>query len=534
MSADSVRILLNLPVDVRQPHAYQVLGLADGEQNADTIQQAIQATIQKLREARAATNPDVWSQAAQLVQQARGILGDPQKKADLDARFGIISISAEDEFGDDGFGDESFEDDGFTAPQPATADPLAGLLPNANPLAPVAAPSAPESPQFNLSTQPAASSPATVSVATDSAPTFAPPKLKTSTPKLRRKRSSLPMLLFGFVIIGMTFTAMAMAYYLVWGPGQIAINTSGNGIQISSGAAGSEETSQVSPPTGSPAVERKRERDPIMGSLGPELPGDTDQYVAPMEPDNASEMAMNDAAPAMDAPMQAMTPDSMTPDSMTPDNMTPDAMPTPEAATPDPEMMPVQETMPMPEAVPPDPQMVEAAAAAIEQAKAAIKKADWANMASLAEKAGAAAVTDEQRQAADSMFQLADLATFYRGGIERALKDLTIGNTFEVTEGLEIVIVDVTAEKLTIRSAAKNRSYSVNELPLALAHKLASFHVDPDATGTAAKAAYQAITPVSTEPYREESIMWLGEINDEIAGAERDKLIAAIRMVYEN
>lgn len=181
-----------------------------------------------------------------------------------------------------------------------------------------------------------------------------------------------------------------------------------------------------------------------------------------------------------------------------------------------------------------DPQKIAAADAALEQAEAAIRSTDWANMKTLAESAEAAAATDQQRQTATAIFQLADLASYYHGGIERALKDLQVGNTFEVTDGFEVAIVDVTSDKLTVRTAAKNRSFEIDRLPLVLAHKLASFYVDADATGLAAKAAYQAVTPVSDSRYRDEAIMWLEQIDDEVEGATPESVIAAIRTVYED
>ncbi len=517
MSAESVQKLLNLPSDVRQPHAYQVFGLTVGEQDLDVIRVAVQSTIERLRSVRAVTDPAVWSQAASVVQQARSVLADPVQKAELDARFGIIAI------GDDESAEDEFDEVAFESPTPKAADdPLAGLLPSANPLAPAAAPvQAPVAPPQPVLTE-----------APPQPSGFTAPKLKTKSPLPRRRRSMLPSLLMGTVVIGLTASVVGLTYFLVFGPGQVAVNSRDGVLNISTSRPNQvdaiEQASPPGPTQGADAV-RIRDRDPIMGTLGPATPQSSNDSLG-------GDLAMPSAnqtptpTPGDDSPLM----DNAAMPSVSPN---PDTAPMVDAP-------PMVETPPMAEAPPraeappmtPEPtaEAIEAGKAAILQAKAAIRSADWSQMKSIAEKASELAADDTQRLTAEGLFQLADLATFYKVGIDQAIAGLQIGSTFEVVTGIEANVVESGPDKLIIKVNGSNKRYTFATIPLVVAHKLATFHVSPDdATGVAAKAAFQAVAPISMPQHREQSIQWLSEIEDEIAGAEADKVIEAIRFVFD-
>ncbi|MGI9470956.1 MAG: hypothetical protein ACR2NZ_05465, partial [Rubripirellula sp.] len=114
MPATKISDLLPISESTGNPHAYQVFGLEDGEQDNATISKAIQSVVAKLKAVKADTDPKLWAKAAKLVQQSRVTLANAESKAQLDARFGIIAVT-----------DES----------PASADPLASVLPSSDPLA---------------------------------------------------------------------------------------------------------------------------------------------------------------------------------------------------------------------------------------------------------------------------------------------------------------------------------------------------------------------------------------------------------------
>ncbi len=141
-------------------------------------------------------------------------------------------------------------------------------------------------------------------------------------------------------------------------------------------------------------------------------------------------------------------------------------------------------------------------------------------------------MSDSQKALAEALFELADLASYYRVGIEKAVAELKIGNDFEVTDNFRVIVVEAGENKLVVRFDAKNRSFTLDELPWSLAHKLATFSVPDNPTRQAAKAVYQAIAPKSSDAYREQSLQWLDQIQGEIEGADAGRVAETLRSLY--
>ncbi len=118
MPATKISDLLPIPEGAKTPHAYQIFGLEGGEQDGGKIKAAVQDVYRRLKETKASADPEIWRKAAKLVEKARSILSDPDKRAALDARFGVIQF-------DDSADDHALQSD----------DPLAGILPSTDPLA---------------------------------------------------------------------------------------------------------------------------------------------------------------------------------------------------------------------------------------------------------------------------------------------------------------------------------------------------------------------------------------------------------------
>src|SRR6056297_1134112 len=93
MPAETIHDLLPIPPGTKKPHAYQIFGLQPGEQDTAKINAAIAQRITELKSVKAETAGDLWKRAAGWVTHGRAILTDPEKKAELDARFGIITVS---------------------------------------------------------------------------------------------------------------------------------------------------------------------------------------------------------------------------------------------------------------------------------------------------------------------------------------------------------------------------------------------------------------------------------------------------------
>ncbi len=110
-------------------------------------------------------------------------------------------------------------------------------------------------------------------------------------------------------------------------------------------------------------------------------------------------------------------------------------------------------------------QMIAQANAAIKEVEQLIQQADWVKMKGAAEKVTEMTLTDQQRTHADALYNLADLATFYRGGIVKGMETRQTASTFELTEGVPVLVVEASETEITIRANARNRTYTLDEMP---------------------------------------------------------------------
>lgn len=550
-SFDTAQSLLALPAEVTEPDPYRVFGLSVGERDATAIAQAIQSTIARLNAAKANADPVAWQQAAVWVKQARGVLADPVKKAQLDQ----------------------------TMARPAH-DPLAGLLPGGAGAVPVTEPVVfragaarvlPPTQSVGVDSQGAGSLP-TKTTATDDQPAIdpfgidppLPPSLsaqlatpapapevslgpaapsadgavlpiqvaKPENSKGRRRRQRFP---WAAVSLGaLTLASIAgiagLIYVLNRNPGGITINLQSGAVD-----GGGTVDSDGAPGLGRPPA------DPVMGSIAaPERP-------SRRERNDAERLAAADnwlAGLGSQSQDEAAAPMGMTPEfgaEMSPEpgapladvavDMTSERMSGTEPAM---EMAPGAASGDAPSITEDEPTGdAEAGQQALDRARQAIAAADWATMKSLAEAAVQAAGTAEQKTRASQLLQLAELASYYHGGIEQGLAGLEAGESFAITENIQVVMVEIGPEVVVVRFSGRNKEYPRQKLPLVLAHKIATFSMAADAPETiAAGHAYQAIAPISTPPYRQQAIRALEAMTEPVEGAEPVDVAAAIRDVF--
>ncbi len=514
MAILKIHDLLPIPQGTKQPHAYQIFGLEVGEQDTAKISAAVKKTINRLKETKETVDPKIWNQAAKLVQQAKQILADPDKKAQLDARFGIVAVATTTT--------APGNSDPLGAVLP-TADPLASVLPPADPLSPVAATSkpaavaAPPLPAGNVSAgseTPPPMPPGMFGTPKAAAPPASPEQPVTSVvvkkPSRnirRRRKSTLGTLVFATFAIGMLALIGGLGFMLVK-YGQISLVQSNEGVAISLGETETENLVKINEQTttseDTPNTPPKP-HDPVMGNLADNVP--------PPPPTQDS-----DSPPPADPPTK------------TPSNNPPPVTPTPPTETE--AMMPVQPATTTPTSEMTE-EMVAAGEERIQQVEQLLRTAKWKEMKPAAEKLTESMLTDEQRERAQSLYELADLASFYRGGIERGVASLKVGNDFQVTDSFRVIIVETGDDLLVVRYSAKNRSYKFDEFPFSLAHKLATFAMPADATSSlAAKAAYQALAPKATQDHRQEAIDWLLSIDEEIEGADPKQVAETIKTLF--
>ena len=581
MSATKISDLLPFPDSITDPHPYQVFGLEDGEQDTAKISKAIQGVVAKLKSVKNDTDPKLWAKAAKLVQKSRVTLANSESKAQLDARFGIIVVDAE----------ASPSEDPLAGVLP-TADPLANLLPTSDPTANASAPSsdplAAILPAADPSAAPAAGphpivdtpQPLPTNVASGGtsqgampgnampAGVFGTPADTPSPSKSvaaggpvviaaedhkragasrakRRKKPMLGVLMFGTFAVGMLALIGTLIYFLVFGPGTVAITNSGGQLTISTELEQEVDGPVVSPPRD---VDKQRPRpqplDPVMGNLGGDVaaPSTGPSELAtqlennglnssfPMGEDGGAgeDSSMNSGrSPAMDTTNDMEM--SETPPAPTEVDM---------AAEPNMDSEPPMETDPAMDSETPEPPLTDEMIAQVDEklieVSLLIKSADWAQMKPAAEALTETRMTDEQKGHAEALYELADLASYYRGGIAKAVKDLEIGNDFAITDDFRVIVVEKGDDLLVVRYNERNRSWTFDEFPFSLAHKLASFAVPESPTREAAKAVYQAIAPKSSPEYRAESLRMLQGIRGEVEGADPQKLAETIQALFND
>ena len=517
MPATNIYDLLPVPEGVKEPHAYQVFGIEDGEQDLAIISEKIREVVGNLKRQKEGTNPKLWTQAAKLAQQARLTLANPKTKAKLDARFGIIADEPVSAAGVDPL-----------ASILPSADPLAGMLPAADPLGgadPLASilPSEPEV------TQPTASDTPSTAEANASnempAGMFGTPAEEASTESdttgtlggiplvvpaqettgstvgrntQRRPKPILGLMIFGTFAVGMLSIIGILIWFMV-NRGELAITQSDGSLTISTTGKQDKANNGASKrrPRGKATAE-PLEPDPVMGTLGP----------------SKKKAGKNGDMTDLEKKMQD-------------DTLAKTSDPKPETPMVDPN--------PKPPVVPKKPaitdEMVAEADKQLANLEMLIKSAKWDEMKPAAEKASELPMKDEQKTRAEALYEVADLASFYQGGIKKAVADIAVGNDFEVTKDFRVIVVEKGDDFIAIQFNARKKTYKFDELPFSLAHKLASFTIPASPTQTAAKSIYQSISPKANEESRKEALQWLGELSD-VKGADPQRISETLKQMF--
>lgn len=556
---------------------YSLFGLRAGERDMAAIASAIKSTITGLNEAKSTTDPAIWKQAALRLKEARAILADPQRKARLDRSLAerrrpvspptdqtappVVAVPAMP-----------------AEPMPPTSDPLAGLLPHQPSAAQQAAGAggkpATVAPMFRAGRGVAAPSPgppspglppASSQPPLPPAPSPMPPPLPATavawtvptdisgnplqgavsgdsgaTPipsiqkpvSLRRRKSRFPWV--GIVLTLFTVACLGgivgMVYVLTQNPQGLAITIQPGGPALVANDNASAVSAAAPEMTATPRAPRQPV-DPIMGSPGQSRseigkPLDAAELTGTPSPDNAMKGgAMKGATTGGDATDEVSVDPGDRPES-------PNAMPeptTPAPITP----LPAPNLADIPGVVDPTPQQLETATKSLEVARQSIRQADWDRMETLAAAAVRDAATADQKAQATRLEQLAELAAYYHGGIQKGLDGLAAGQSFNVTDSLQVVVVEIGPQKVTIRFNGRNKEYPRGELPLVIAERVARFALPTESPSTAAAAeVYKSIASITTPQYRQAAVRELEsmeEVPDELSPPD---LVAAIKDVF--
>ena len=176
---------------------------------------------------------------------------------------------------------------------------------------------------------------------------------------------------------------------------------------------------------------------------------------------------------------------------------------------------------------------VKKADAKIADVKQLIRDAKWVEMKPSAEQLTEMMLTPEQRVQADALYNLADLATYYRGALQRGLGTLKSTQDFEVADGFRVIVVQVSTSSITVMFNKRNKTYSIDELPLRLGEKIASFALSPDKPDSiAAKNAYQSMVPQATDAHRSDAIDSLMSLNGQLEEVDTKAVAEMIKALF--
>ena len=537
--------LLPIRDEDSSPSPYRVFGLKEGEADLQVIRKKVQQTIVKIKAVRRDVAPELWKEVAALVQNSRVTLADPSKKAALDAQQ-VQPI-----------------DPAKAKAVSPSSDPLASLLPPVNPIAvtpaavnptavnPIAVtpvvstPVNPQEPAPTLAPTPSRSIPDGLfsgpavneegspiirgeNAAAQTAPQTASPTSSESivVPKLvksrpsegsRSRKSTLRTLMSALVTISLLVLTGGITYFIFFGSGTLAISNKDGKFTISTKKPEERSSSVVSPPVELTPKNKPRQRDPVMGTrpavkppLGVPTSSDQPSRSMPPTPDVSS------TSPA-ESPKPRDNPSMATP----PREPEPQPQPEPAASMPEPS----DEVTPA---------MIAATEERLTALRQAIRDRKWRALTEMSEAMIDQPMSADQTPVAQGLYQLAELATYYRVGIERAMEGLNTGADFEVTDDVRVIIVERNKTSLTVRFNAKSRTYLIDDLPFPLAHRLATFEIPEGPLREASKAVYQSLLPKTTTEHRSESVRLLRSLPEgSVDGVDPNKVIIALQSLIQ-
>ena len=331
----------------------------------------------------------------------------------------------------------------------------------------------------------------------------AAPVIVSPAKKQRRRSSKLTTLVFPAFTLGMLALIGALVYFLVWGPGELAITKQDGELKITTKPVENNRAPQVSQPEPVERKERKRRPfDPVMGELAASPPPPT----APNQPSELA-IALQSSIPSEVAESSPMISPRDPPQ---PDPSPPKAAPAVEPLTDE---------------------MIADVDKNLDRVRTLIREAKWNEMKAAAELMFESRMTKAQEAEAEALYELADLATFYRGSIERAVANLNAGDEVKIND-VRVIVVEKGDDLLVVRFSKKNKPYTFDEFPFSLVHRLATFEIPGSPTSQASKAAYQAIAPKATDAHRAEAVAWLREITGEVEGANPTRMADTIETLF--
>lgn len=341
--------------------------------------------------------------------------------------------------------------------------------------------------------------------------------------KKRRRRSLAGPLMAVFALLMFAGIAGCL-YLLVSGKG---LTTDGRLIATAPNE-GPQNPRQVEPFQAEPAASEVRPKpdfDPVMGNLKPANNNSPPPNLDPQKPtDNAPEIKASVAPEA--EPSQPNMPDSE--DSGMVANMdSVEEMPT-DGKAPAGDMNPAAEMQPAKD------EKLATATKALEALEGTLRSGRFDEMKSAVEQARPAMVTEPQKTAIAQYALLVELADYYVEGIRRGADNLSLGEAFDISPGFTVGVVEGSREKVALKIGGRTKSYTFDQLPLALAHRLAGFALpESEPEVVAGRAAYQSLWSKATPAHRQQALDWLDRPGEDSDRFSMQAVSAAIARLFD-
>ncbi|MCA9259294.1 MAG: hypothetical protein KDA61_08850 [Planctomycetales bacterium] len=332
---------------------------------------------------------------------------------------------------------------------------------------------------------------------------------------------------------------------------------------------GPQVNPQVTPSNQTVPPSERPPRDAIMGSLG-RGGGGGGRALDPPPPRNADgdPTGPTNVLPDLDAANGSMMiGGGETPPSTDPSREMADDPAAPEPSVPavasEPEMPPADEPM---EAANSDPEMASgememtesAAGSAMEPAETeasdattaalrdsqretvlgplltALRAGNYDELPQLIEAAKGQELVKDNQDELTQLALLSELAGHYLEGIRGGSTKLKATETFELTPGITVAVVESSRDSISLRINGQSKRYQILGMPLILAHRLAEFGLPmEDPVARAGRAAFQSLWPDATAGHRQQAFDWWNELAAEREAVDVSQLESTVRRLFE-
>ena len=170
--------------------------------------------------------------------------------------------------------------------------------------------------------------------------------------------------------------------------------------------------------------------------------------------------------------------------------------------------------------------------AAIESIRSAIRDPQWDTMKSMAERTRALNGSDRQKAVIETLYLITDLASYYRGGVRRGLQGQTVGDQLEIVRDVNVIVTEVTDDAMAIQYDRKSQRYTIDELPLPLADRLAEQPIEAGPTRDAAAAVYHIVAPTATDEVRKVELNYLRSISEPLEAIPPKRIADELALIF--